>query len=91
MKKLFVLLTAALAFAAVACTEDNPSDNNGKDDGKEKAKVKYPLVSAPGRSLAVKGGKLLGFFLSIILTIILRIVLCAGNSSKCKCCGQDKK
>ena len=45
MKKLFVLLTAALAFAAVACTEDNPSDNNGKDDGKEKAKELTTLDS----------------------------------------------
>ena len=45
MKKLFVLLTAALAFAAVSCTEDNPSDNNGKDDGKEKAKELTTLDS----------------------------------------------
>lgn len=37
MKKLFFILTAALAFAAVSCTEDNPSDNNGKDDGNAKA------------------------------------------------------
>ena len=45
MKKLVLLLTAALAFAAVACTPDNP-DNPGKDDGKDKAKELTTLVSS---------------------------------------------
>lgn len=44
MKKLLFILTAALAFAAVSCTEDNP-ENNGKDDGKEKAKELTTLDS----------------------------------------------
>ena len=45
MKKLVLLLTAALAFAALACTPDNP-DNPGKDDGKDKAKELTTLVSS---------------------------------------------
>ena len=44
MKKLVLLLTAALAFAALACTPDNP-DDPGKDDGKDKAKELTTLVS----------------------------------------------
>ena len=43
MKKLFLILTAALAFAAVSCTPDNP-DDPGKDDGK--AKELTTLVSS---------------------------------------------
>ena len=45
MKKFVLLLTAALAFAAISCTPDNP-DDPGKDNGKDqKEKALTTLVS----------------------------------------------